>query len=233
MAKLYEILWKKAKNALGYKDKEVFLEDSVSSGIKARVGSSINFDVMDFRGMNFFVKEIRDYRVGGNQFVDYILLARPIGGNDKWARLRLVPDQNPEGRFTHTAILLEQYDSLAYNEGLHGVVKDEERTGKFVVDDNQNDNDPSNDTHDEYFRVGNCHGSHVATVTVMADEDNSGKVDAGEVKTKTIEFWDYSRRANVDGVEEDQFLFVEMDQKNGWFEIWRGSQISPDNVSVF
>src|SRR3954462_9409573 len=63
--------------------------------LKARIGSSLMLDEIDLKDLNFFVKEIRQYKrvIGGQPFtfVDYVLLARPLGADDVWARLRLVP----------------------------------------------------------------------------------------------------------------------------------------------
>lgn len=224
MAKLYEIVLRKI--GLMEKPKEIVQEELVYNPIKAKVGSFVNLDVLDYRGLNFFVKEIHEWKVSGNTFVDYVLLARPISGGDKTCRLRLVPNTNLEEQFTHTAILLDKYDSLAYEEGLHNVVKDQ-KSDKFIVDE------PEKKVHDEFFRVSSGSDGFEATVTVLCDLDGSGKVDQNEVKRHKTQFWDYSRNAKIDGVNTDQFLFVEMNKDNGWFEIWKGAAINPSNVDLF
>lgn len=229
--KLYQILLKK----IGlWKEPPVVAEETkVYNPINgARVGGSVTIDRMDCRGLNFFVKEIKEYNVhlNGKKFTDYVLLARPLGLPDMWVRLRLVPDESGLNKMTHTVLLLSQYDSLAYNEGLHGVVQDKSK--KFVVDDTKNDDNPANDTHDEYFRVGDVGSSYTATVKTLKDENSDGKVEESEVKHSQLEFWDYHRMAKIDGVDEEQFLFVEMNKDDGWFTLWQGVEISPERVDA-
>lgn len=209
-------------------------ETKVYNPIGAKVGGSITIDDIDYRGLNFFVKEIREYKiqVGGerHQFVDYVLLARPLGKDDLWVRLRLVPDRSGESRFTHRAMVLSLYDDLPYNEGLHDVVRDS--TLKFVVDDDMSDDDPDNDIHEEFWRVNDVAASYTAKVSSLKDVDGSGKVDRHEVSRSEIEFWDYSRMTDIDGVEAEEFLFVEMDTNSGWFQIWRGCEVNPERVDA-
>ena len=87
--------------------------------LKAKVGSSILINDIDLRDFNFFIKEIRQYSrvLDGKQFlfVDYVLLARPLHGEDVWVRLRLNPVDDPEAAagLTHTALLLRLYDEMA------------------------------------------------------------------------------------------------------------------------
>jgi hypothetical protein len=172
----------------------------------AKVGGSFTIDSLDYRGLNFFVKEIVEYNVSlnGKKFSDYVLLARPIGKPDVWVRLRLIPDESGTMKTTHRVLLLRQYDSVAYNEGLHNVVKD--KCGKFVVDDDKMDDDLTNDTRDEYFRVGDVKASYLARLKTLRDENGDGKVEAHEVTDSQVEFWDYHRMTKIDGVDEEQFL---------------------------
>lgn len=229
--KLYQILLKK----IGwYKEPPVVAEETkvYNPVAGAKVGGSFTLDSLDYRGLNFFVKEIKEYNVhlNGKKFTDYVLLARPLGKPDVWVRLRLVPDDSGTHKMTHKVLLLTQYDTLAYNEGLHNVVKD--KCKKFVVDDDKKDTDPTNDTHEEYFRVKGVDVSYTASVKTLKDEDGNGKVDANEVTQSQLEFWDYHRMAKIDGVDEEQFLFVEMSKDDGWFTLWQGVEIAPDKVDA-
>jgi len=234
MAKLYEILLRK----VGWLDEAPppkAEEQKVFNPIGAKIGGSITVDALDYRGLNFFVKEIREYSVNmagkNHRFVDYILLARPLGKPDMWVRLRLVPDRNSDTRLTHKAMVLHLYDEFEYNEDFkQGVLEDESK--KFVVDDDKNDGDPSNDTHDEYWRVNDVGISYSAKYLAMQDENNDGKIDQDEIARGNIDFWDYSRLTDIDGVETEQYMFVEMDKKSGWFQLWQGTQVSPENVDA-
>src|SRR5262245_14321283 len=81
--------------------------------LKAKIGSGMTIDEVELRDLNFFLKEIREYRrtIDGRQFVfvDYVLLARPLNGGDVWRRLRLSPVDDPTrvAGLSHTALLLD------------------------------------------------------------------------------------------------------------------------------
>jgi len=224
--KLYEILLKK----VGWKNDptpaETETEESkVYNPIKARVGCSVSINELDYRGLNFFLKEIREYVVRKDnrkhRFVDYVLLARPLGKEDVSVRLRLVPAGSEED-FSHRAMIMTSYDSLAYDNGLDDTVRDD--TKQFVVTEN--------DQEDIYWRVNDVGTSYEATIFTLKDENGDGKVDSNEVNKAKIEFWDYSRMTEIDGVKVEQFLFVEMNKETGWFDLSRGAEINSTNVDV-
>ncbi len=48
-----------------------------------------------------------------------------------------------------------------------------------------------------------------------------------------LKYWDYSREAEIDGVQTEQYLYVEMLTKNGYFTIWQGEEVNPECVEVF
>jgi hypothetical protein len=227
--KLYELILRK----IGWWPKDPPLEAKVYNPVSekadkpCKVGSAVSIDNLDYRKLQFVVKEIRENSVsmggGLNKFTDYALQARNGSGGDVWVRLRLIPDPDTTTRLSHRAIVLSLYDEMAYNEGLHGVVKDE--SGKFVVDDK--------DVHDEFWRVNDVKMSYTSDVTSMKDENNDGRIDPNEVKHEQVEFWDFSRMTTIEGVEVEQFVFVEMNKENGWFQIWRGTDINPESVSVY
>lgn len=224
--KLYEILLRKiglfgidsTKSATVEKSPE----DLIYNPIGCKVGGVVKIDSLDFRDHRFTVKDIREYSLSLNgkqhRMVDYTLLARPIGKPDFACRLRIVPNPNSKSSTTHRALLMTLYDDLAYNEGLYEIVVDD--TKKFVID---NDSDPENIIHDEFWRVNDVGASYVANVKVLAEL----------VSRESIEFWDYSRNTDVDGVEVEEFVFVEMEKGSGWFKIWRGSEVNPERIEVF
>lgn len=231
--KLYEVLmrkigvWQEAP-----KQPEKSQEERIYNPIKCKVGGVVKIDSLDFRDHRFTVREIKEYSLslGGSyhRMVDYVLLARPIGKPDLKVILRLVPDKDSNSKVSHRALLLTLYDELEYNEGLHNVVKDD--TGKFEIDDNS---DPENVVHDEFWRVNDVLTSYLANVKTLTDDDGDGKVDTSEVKNSKVEYWDYYRDTDVEGVEIQEFVFVQMDSKNGWFQIWRGSEVNSERIDVF
>lgn len=228
--KLYEILLRR----IGMwsdppKPVEIAEENKVYNPIGCKIGGVAKIDSLDFREHRFTVKEIREYSIGRNRMVDYVLLARPIGKPDFLCRLRIVPDPDSRSTITHRALLMTVYDEFPFNEEFLGVVNDEEN--KFVID---NEDDPNNIIHDEFWRVNDVGESHIANVKVLADTDRDGKVSVYEVSREQVEFWDYSRETDLDGVEVEEFVFVEMNKGNdGQFKIWRGSEVNPEQIEVF
>ncbi|MCC6418364.1 MAG: hypothetical protein IT429_08995 [Gemmataceae bacterium] len=196
--------------------------------LKARVGNAVMIDTIDLRDFNFFIQEIRASRrrLRGKDFlsVDYVLLARPLGGEDVSLRLRLNPVDDPTrvSGLTHDALLLKLYDEMGYDQGLHDVVRDD--TGLFQV--RQDDV-----VQEEYRRIHDVRGSYRAEVAVLRDANKDGKVQTGEVQRVGIEYWDYWREIKDEaGQPVQQFLFVEMDTESGWFQLWRGAPIDPHKV---
>src|SRR5262245_8351034 len=158
--------------------------------LRARVGGSVSIDDIDFHDLAFFIKEIREYkrRIEGSEFVftDYVLLARPLKGNDVWVRLRLNPaeDADKAAGLSHNALVLRLDDELAYDKAFHDVVND--TTKKFEVRQDGN-------LVAEYWRINDVTGPHKATVTVVKDTNDDGRVDPDEVGTAKVEYWDYWR----------------------------------------
>jgi hypothetical protein len=198
--------------------------------LQARIGNAVTINEIDLRDYNFFLREIREYRrtIGGKNFLfaDYVLLARPLGGEDVVVRLRLNPVDDPErsGGLTHHALLLRLYDECAYNPDLHAVVQDD--TKRFqVIEDGQ--------VTEEYWRVHDVGDSYQAAVAVVRDVNQDGKVEKSEVERQRLEYWDYWRDVpDVGGTPVTEYLFVEMDQGNGWFQMWKGSAVDPQRVMV-
>jgi hypothetical protein len=207
------------------------LEFQVYNPLQARVGSSVMIDDVEWRDLNFFLREIREYkrRISGKEFVfvDYVLRARPLRGNEVCIRLRLNPVDDPDrhGGLTHHVLLLQLDDDLPYSADLHRVVND--TTGKFqILQDGQ--------VREEFERIGGVSSPYKAQVAVLRDVNRDEKVSQDEVERLRLEYWDYSREVkDAAGQAQQQFLFVEMNTQNGWFQIWRGQEIDPQRVMVF
>jgi hypothetical protein len=236
--KLYEVLLRKigwVTDTVVNQPAEKPEEEKVYNPLGSKVNGVVNIDNLDYRDHRFTVKEIKEYSIGlggsNHKMVDYVLQSRPIGKPDLTVRLRVVPNPDAASRITHRALVLELYDELAYNEGLHDVVRDD--TKKFIVDDDKDDENPDNDTHDEFWRVNDVGISYVSNVKTLADTDGDGTVRSNEIQKSQIEFWDYSRITEQDGVDLEQFLFVEMNKKDGWFQIWKGAEVIPERIEVF
>ena len=116
--------------------------------------------------------------------------------------------------------MLKLYDEFAYDEGFFKVVTD--TTKKFEI----NQEDKCTET---YYRINDVQDSYKPIVTIVKDNDQN----MGSVDKLNLEYWDYWRE-DIDegGTKYNQFLFVEMDRNNGWFQIWRGQEINLQDITI-
>lgn len=222
MPTLYQML--KQKLAKKPEKREPPAELQIYNPLEVRIGCSASIDDVDLKSLNFFVQEVRELVVslGGNSYrmAEYLLAATPLKGDVVEVRLRVAPaGKEDPGGVGYRILILCEWDSLAYSDGLLEAVKDPTKIFKI-------DNDSMN-FHAEFFRVNDVGDSYKA---------NCKKVSSKEycIKSTMVEFWDFSRITHVDTVEMEQFLFVEMDTDSGWFQLLgppRGYEISPDRVS--
>lgn len=178
----------------------------------------VKIDTSATGGRCLIVAETHHYSGGPHcPMVDYVLVRNPLGTPPM--RLRVLPGHGGKRKVTARLLVLTLYDSLSFNEGLLAVVQYD--TKKLVIDD---DAEPGKHAHDEFCRVNDMDGSHVVGVDVHTGDEESKKA--------TVEFWDYSRLTDVDGVETEEFIFVEMNKASGWFEIWHGIEVAPGKIAV-
>jgi len=202
------------------------VELRITNPLKLKIGNSVRIDELDLKDFHFTVKRIMEYKrtIGGSDFffTDYDLVARPLAGEEVKIRLRLNPMENPDkvAGLTHNVVLLKLYDELAYDEGLYKVVTD--KTKKFEV--NQD-----GVCTERYFRINDVQDPYRPAVTVVKEGDK----DTDDLRKLNLEYWDYWREEKDEGgTPFNQFLFVEMDKDDGWFQMWRGQEIDPQQVSV-
>lgn len=199
--------------------------------LRARIGSAVTLDDVERRDLNFFVQSIHEYKrsIGGQEFrfVDYVLVARLLGGDKILVRLRLMPVDDPDqvAGVAHHVLLLQLDDDLPYDEGLHKVVND--GTKKFqVLEDSE--------VQAEYVRINDVGTPYQADVTIVRDVNLDKHVTRDEIEKRRVEYWDYWREVKDEaGQPQREFLFVEMDGENGWFQIWKGSEIDPKRVIMY
>ena len=227
--KLYEILLKKV--GFGSEASGFGAFQKIYNPIGCVLGSEVRLNVNDYLKYHFSVKMILEHTisVGGTTFqmVDYDLLARVPGELDFWCRLRLVPDQDTHSQVKYRALLLGLFEDLPYNETLHDVVRDDSL--RFIVENH----DPEDSEKLEYWRVNNVQMPYTSKVKVLADSNENGKLEANEITTSALEIWDYARATGLEGLEASEFLFVEMDLGNGWFKLYRGVEVDPQQIDVF
>jgi len=175
----------------------------------------VKLDIAPTGNRCLIVAEIRQYSGEPHcPILDYVLVRNPPGTPP--LRFRVMPSEN--GNSTPRTLVMSMYDDLPFNEGLLAVVRDD--TKKFVIDDL---GEMKNHVHDEFWRVNDVGGSHISRVIVRSDD---GKSDEG-----TVEFCDFSLLIDVDGVETEEFIFVEMNKATGWFQIWRGVEVASEKIA--
>ena len=216
MAKLYQIIGRKVRAF--FKGKELPPKVDCYNPLRFKSGDYTSVNTLDYNKLNFKVDNILQYDVveHNNKFTDYVVKALDLASVETVLKLRCTEDK---------ILLLKLYDDLEYNEGLHNAVKDDSK--QFVMDDDKMDNDPSNDTHQEFWRIGDVGVVYNAVVKSL---EITGEDEIKVLQSSNLEFWDYSRLVDVDGVQKQEFVFVEMDSVTGRFKIWQGIEISPEKI---
>ena len=189
-----------------------------------RVGSPVGVAYSNgpaFADYNFTVQEIREYnrRIAGQEFrfTDYVLRGVNTKSFDAdavmTARLRAVPNQAG----AHDTLLLRLYDEFAFAEDFLGVVKD--TTGVFEMRDDKSG------VKETFSRLNDLREPYEAAVLVVSETTSDGKGAPGKTSPLKVEYWDYSRDADIGGGHTAKdFVFVEMNAETGWFQIWRGRE---------
>lgn len=223
MATLWQMLVRK------FKGPEPLKSTQIINPLKAKIGSSVVIDVLDYRDMTFFTKEIHEVSrvIGTNNypFTDYVLLARPIGKDDVSVKMRLMPSSS--GDLTHNVVLLQKYDELGFDQDFRNLLDDEE----FVI------------TKEEvevgrFWRINDVKNSYKCKLKVVNEQnENPEKPVTNATSTNydgmEIEYWDYWREFTGEADQlTKEFLFIEMDIGTGYFTLWKGIEINANSVDV-
>lgn len=204
--------------------------------LRAKIGGVVRINTIDLENLNFIVRSIREIRttIDGQVFymADYDLLARPVSGPEVKQRLRLVPNGDSD---TCDIVLLNFVADFPYDQPYHQGLSWDNNQGEAVEGDAK------------FWRVGDVHDPWEVETASLMDKNGDGKVDANEVRKGHLTYWDFWRDTkDTDGVDIREFYIVEMDgvvKRNsqgditktigsGQFQIWRGSQIAANRVSI-
>lgn len=119
------------------------------------LGDVLEIDAPATRTRRLTVAQIRQY-AGGSvcTMVDYVLNGDP---ESPQIRLRFLRDENAKTR----QLVLTRYDSLAYDEGLLAVVKDE--SARLTIHD---DTKPANISADIFWRIYDLRDSHISSANI-------------------------------------------------------------------
>ena len=185
------------------------------------LGKVLKIDTAAVRGQRFLVDEIRVWSGGSTYpFLDHVLVNIPRLNPPRPARIRLMANRDSIGTANHRIAVLTLFDEFPFNERLLDVVQD--TTKKLMIYD---DADPMKIIHEEFWRVNDAEGPHVCNVTASTGDDRSPKPNS-------VQYWDYSRLIGVEGIETEEFIFVEMNTASGWFQIWRGIEVALVQIAV-
>lgn len=121
----------------------------------------------------------------------------------------------------YRTLILKIHDQFEYNKDFHDILNDESKILNL-------DDDELN-VHDQFWRVNDVGISYNAESKEIS-MSGSPEIRCAEF---SIEFWDYSRMAEINGAEVEEFVYIEMNKKNGWFIIYRGTEAITENIEVF
>lgn len=82
-------------------------------------------------------------------------------------------------------------------------------------------------------RFGELAEPHRVRVKTFCDDDRSGRVDPGEVRTTDATYWDYELSDGPDAVADQAPLMWVFEDHDGWFTILKGRAIAPERVALF
>lgn len=197
--------------------------------LKARIGHAVTIDDIDWRDRNFKLRELRITKrtIRGKKFVfaDYVVGERTLKGEETELRIRYNPTADADrGGDEFHALLLSLEDEFEYSDDFHEVVSDP--SGIFRIEN-------EGKVEAEFRRLHGLTEPYKAVVTVLADEDQNKKVTSDEVNYQRIEYWDFERDiTDFAGQPTKEYLFVELDTVDGWFQLWRGSPLDTRKVMV-
>jgi len=208
MVKLYQILGEK----LGFFHHPAAKVEFFNP-LGATLKCPMSIDYLDHRGKDWFVEDIQQYEtdLGDKRYflADYLLVAKDLHGDEERVKLRIV--SGPK------AMVLRKTDEMEYDEGFERDVLGDPSL-QFNIDYKD---EKGQDVHEEYTRCGGVKLPYRAAVTSMRGE------------SLALKYWDYSRVAEVDGVQTEQYLYVEMLTTSGYITIWQGEEVDPQCVEVF
>jgi len=125
------------------------------------------------------------------------------------ARLRSFPSAN--GGVDQAFLQLE--DEFEFSQDFLGVVNDD--TGKFEISGDGQETAA-------FFRVNGARGSYPASTLRVSAQAADGAAAPDGFTEGRIEYWDYWREPADGGLKE--FVFIEKNEADGWFQIWRGKE---------
>lgn len=171
------------------------------------LGDNLRIDSPLTTGQPLVVEQIWEWSPPSlNPMVDYVLAYN--AGDGSPMRLRIMRQESAN---RSKAAILTLYDRFPYSKQFHDVARSDFKH-LAVYDSNSEERDPS-----MFWRIRDAIESHVSPVKI--------RNRARRPTHANVEFWDYSRLTDVNGVEAEEFIFVELNSADRAFEVWRGFEV--------
>ena len=213
-------------------------EEKFSNPLDVRLGDVVSLDCLDWRDLDFQVSQFRVVtRLIGEKefpFVDYYLFHRGIGDAEDEVRcvLRFIPldEPDPAAGQTHTVYLLSLTQEFEHDDSVVEVLSQDAGYSYFTP--------AANGAEDEWdqqefpTRVNDISLAYDCEVDIVKDENHDGEVEDDEVESHKITLWDFWRVISAEGGEDTtEYLFVQIDQEDGWTELFTGEEVDPAIVT--
>ena len=213
--------------------------------LKIKVHASVRINTLALEGKEFFLESVSEYtrQVGTKAFVftDYNLRHVPVSGEDIKVKLRIVPihgARDEDGQKYNMLLLVKDYED-GWSEGLDATIQEAQQTKRWIVHlEGPEDGLPEGSAEDhEYFRMNDNERPVEATVGTIADDDNSGTLEANEITHRLATYWDFGREVPLPGGNsQTEFYFVEYEKDmDGDVErvlMWKGTELNEAKIVV-
>jgi hypothetical protein len=199
------------------------------------VGSFVSISRPGFEGLDFRIDRVSEYKrqCGTDVFTTavYDLVANQGLPDQANTRLFANPDAS-RGPMSFSLLLLNlDHEEEVFDEGLMEVIEDAEKTKVFIRQDE--DENGVVRSSQEFIRLNDLDKSWYVEATVASDEDGSGAIDTGEIDITRLRYWDFESVVEIsEGVYENQFMFIELDDDNGGISFWLGSEVDESAIHV-
>jgi hypothetical protein len=220
--------WRERRRLASADTEELYLNP-----LDARVGDVVTLDHPDFQDLDFQVRQFRvlTREIGEREFpiTDYYLLHRGLTNDDTVYRLlRYIPldEPDPDAGRTHTVLLLNPVDECEHNQQIMDeLAANQGYTFEMLFDDNVAEEIlfPS--------RVNDIQLPYECSVDIIKDADHDGEVEPEEVESHRLTYWDFWRCTSEEEDAPVEYLFVEVDQEDGWTEFFIGEEIDQETIT--
>jgi hypothetical protein len=195
------------------------LEDTLANPLQLHCGDYVTAEILEGNDRPFTIAEVREYTREISRdtfrFADYVLRQ-----GDQTRILRANPKQGMAGGQECDLLWLKLYYEMQFDAG----VRDAVTQNQFNVD---SDDDGTPDVVYDALNAG-AEG-YLARV-------QNAQAGQGALTSHTLRYWDFYRKGDPKKNEiegEDVFLFVEIDEGDGYTVMLEGTKISGGDIQIY